>query len=277
MGCVSSAAAREAATPAKLASAFVHSIHCQPYGVLGLGQGSGWSQVRQAPDPDATTVILDPAGITYIRDPNMWASDAGGASGAIYKFVGLDRDFPPDVVAGIQHVGDSTYHRYGYPDGNHVIHVAGPDFRADARERAEALEELTHCYYGVLRLAAQVGRPLFRMLPISAGIFAGRFMPEMPILTAEALYSAAERMATDCPELLRQLLPTSQAEKCPVEPIKVHLCIYQGGSAMHEYSSALRHVADRQAVSQTGTILDRTGPGRGPPLVLVDVAIATSA
>ena len=128
-----------------------------PYGVLGQ-YSSLAGPVRNAPDPaeaEHPVVVIDPAGLDYIR---RGPRGAGGAAGALYSWLGISwhRAFPKDVQAAITQPGDAKFHQYG---DKAVIHVVGPNFslgdpdgdspwRADparcSQEEAEAM--LAHTY-----------------------------------------------------------------------------------------------------------------------------------
>ncbi len=221
-----------------VAAAILASVQAQPYGVLGLSAGAKWQEVRRAPDPEGDMIIVDPASIRFIRDPQLWPADAGGASGAIYKFLGLSEEFPADVVANMQAVGDAAYHRYGYPSSYHVIHVSGPDFKTLQCARDQAVELLARCYLNVLSAAARVGKPRLRLVPIAAGIFAGPHAREMPEITAEALVHAVERLASSDAELAKALLPVNlNQDGAGLKALE--LCLWEGELAAAAYGRAL--------------------------------------
>ena len=59
---------------------------------------------------------------------------AGGAAGAIYKFLGIkdDAQFPQAVIDAVSCESQAKLHRYNKDGANlECIHVVGPDFRAD--------------------------------------------------------------------------------------------------------------------------------------------------
>lgn len=105
----------------------LQAITIQPWGVLGeaAGQSAARSTTRAAPAPDASTLICDPANVAWLKDPNFYPPDAGGASGAVYKYLNIQR-FPSAVAAAMKHVTDAVYHRYEGKREVHVIHVASP-------------------------------------------------------------------------------------------------------------------------------------------------------
>ena len=143
--------------------------------------------------PDENTCIVDPAGLMYIQ--SVGPSGAGGASGAIYKFLQIngDESFPTDVKERVKNVGDAAYHAYQRADAAaaHVIHTVGPDFRGCGTFREEdAVEQLARVYANVLREWINCGASTLRLLPVSGGIFAGKFKPHMAELTIAALGQA---------------------------------------------------------------------------------------
>jgi hypothetical protein len=123
---------------------------------------------------------------------------AGGASGAIYRWLQVSR-FPADVVNSLRREGDAHYHSYASPhfESRNVIHVAAPDLNGCAGSGAEAVGRLTTAYHNVLREFARSAKPSLRMLPISGGIFAGPFARQMPAMTRAALSQAWRTLASE--------------------------------------------------------------------------------
>ena len=67
-----------------------------PYGVLGTRMAQNGGMVNKAPPPSADLcAFVDPAGLSYIQ--RFGPAGAGGAAGAIYRFLGISNDpaFPP--------------------------------------------------------------------------------------------------------------------------------------------------------------------------------------
>jgi hypothetical protein len=117
------------------------------YGVLGEQLDQRMQIVRNAPDPldlPHRCVVVDPAGLPYIQQ--MGPAMAGAASGALYSWLGINRDrqFPPPVVAAVTRPGLAKLHVYGPAS---VIHAVGPNFtdrqmaRASQQEGEAALAE----------------------------------------------------------------------------------------------------------------------------------------
>ena len=77
-----------------------------------------------------------------------------------------------------------------------VVHAVGPDFRENDEE---PVERLAAAYAEVLRLFVQerreVGATELRLLPISGGVFAGKYQGQFGHLTAQAMCSALQTMA----------------------------------------------------------------------------------
>ena len=185
-----------------------------PYGVLGT-DSSGSSR---APEPDSDCVFVDPASLTIVN--TGWPSDAGGASGSIYRFLGIDAAFPDDVKAAVNAQGDAAYHRYGFPESLHCVHCAGIDFRREGAPATfdAAASALSVAYAHVLELAATLSKRRLRLLPISSGIFAGRFAERMPELTAVALLGALDQL----PEASQKTLKGGMA---------IELCVFNAADA----------------------------------------------
>mmetsp|Transcript_57286 Transcript_57286/g.166215 ORF Transcript_57286/g.166215 Transcript_57286/m.166215 type:complete len:266 (-) Transcript_57286:40-837(-) len=179
-----------------------------PYGVLGnnnLAKRVG----AVAPEPDDEMVILDPAGMHHIRGG---PSNASGAAGAIYAWLGIDADdsFPKPVIEAVTEPLKAKYHSYG---GKHCIHVVGFDFRTRNMNKQEAIEVLTEAYGNVLMEFCTTGKKTLRLLPISGGIFSGYWgqsMAQFSTITAEAL----ERAYWFLPPDKQHLVDEAKLEMC---------------------------------------------------------------
>lgn len=174
--------------PAQSASCkglILSKVKVVPYGVLGTHCLDSGKCPQVAPEPSSTEVFVDPAGLHHIqRSP----SGAGGAAGAIYRFLGISSDpaFPEAVKAAITEPGMAKFHIYG---DKKVIHVVGPDFQSRRKCKYEdAVNELAQAYCSTLTEFAESGEKFLRLLPISSSIFAGHFEPQMPQMTMEALH-----------------------------------------------------------------------------------------
>jgi hypothetical protein len=180
---------------------FLKYIEVKPYGVLGTQmQEKSKSVVERAPKPSDENefAFVDPAGLPYIKNG---PSGASGASGEIYKFLQIDKDrsFPNRVEQGINAPLMAVYHNYSDKNENtgskfQCIHVVGPNFteRTDIG-RDEALFELAVAYMSVLKECIELARKdtnTFRLLPISGGIFLGKFADDISQMTAEAIQMA---------------------------------------------------------------------------------------
>ena len=86
---------------------------------------------------------------------------------------------------------------YGGDAADSVIHAIGLDFR-EVRKRKltteDAAQELRLTYAAIFQVVAASGPGELRLLPMSSGIFDGRFKEYMPALTAEALRACIEEM-----------------------------------------------------------------------------------
>lgn len=166
-------------------------ISVAPYGVLGT-QLQGRKLVQRSVEPDERTAFVDPAGLHHIQPPGR-PGRAGGAAGAIYKFLGIERNrsFPEDVIEAVTDVGLAKLHTYALEDGREVscIHVVGPNFnKGNAHlDYKSAVEALAVAYCSTLRAFAETDIPALRLLPISGGIFAGQYSRCIQRLTVDAL------------------------------------------------------------------------------------------
>ena len=178
----------------------------RPFGVLGSTLTStGVKKVAAVPAPGLP--FVDPAGLPFIlKGPR----GAGGASGQIYKWLGIAGDdaFPAPVREAITKPLQAKLHFYG---GHACLHVVGPNFvgRSDCK-RDEALGELTAAYSAVLHEFARSRLGGLRLLPISGGIFAGQFAPELPSLTSIALRAAFDGL----PERAQHIVSVARLDMC---------------------------------------------------------------
>ncbi len=189
-----------------------------PYGVLGEVLVRGDKEQR-APQPGEDTTITDPAGVDNIQPPGG-PHLAGGASGAIYDYLGLTAvpapRFPEDVIAAVTKDGDAkmaTYTPFG--EVKTCIHAVGPNFNdnwARTQPREWAIEALAVTYENTLREFAQSAVPTLRLLPISGAIFAGKWKQDMPQMTVEAWNAAVAKLHPDEVTTLRER--------------RVEMCIY---------------------------------------------------
>ena len=169
---------------------------------------------------DQNTVILDPAGLPFIQG-DMATAKAGGASGAIYKTIGI-RGFPPEVTKAITTHTNAAWWKYeneACPASPYVvIHVAGPDFRRNKPTAEYRLDRLTSAYCNVLLCMVQImrvdkKRRKLRLLPISSGVFAGAIgATTMIMLTWRALYAAWNKL--------------TNSEKNTMRTASVRMCIF---------------------------------------------------
>jgi hypothetical protein len=94
------------------------SVKLQPFGVLGIQMTSSGGFVQKGDDPikmknNISVCIVDPAGLHHIQPPGG-PSGAGGAAGAIYKWLGIsnEKTFSEDVIAAVKKTGDAKHHKY---------------------------------------------------------------------------------------------------------------------------------------------------------------------
>ena len=166
----------------------------RPFGVLGSRLMADGAVKKVAAGPAPGLPIVDPAGLHHIRNG---PGGAGGAAGQIYRWLGISEDveFPAPVREAIQAPLQAKMHFYGLKA---CLHVAGPNFgNRTACSREAAIAELTEAYSAMLREFGRSRMGGLRMLPISGGIFAGPFAPELPVLTRIALRGAFDALPRD--------------------------------------------------------------------------------
>ena len=187
-----------------------------PFGVLGTALTRSKVIEKRAALPAPGLPIVDPAGLQYIR---TGPKGAGGASGEIYKWLGIaeDENFPDAVRSAIQAPLQAKMHFYKVPGLykvpiglNPVLHIVGPNFNSRKCSREEALGELTAAYSSILREFSNKRLGGLRMLPISGGIFAGPFAPELPTMTSIALRRAFDGL----PNNTQHVISVARLEMC---------------------------------------------------------------
>ena len=212
---------RAGRAPAAEVRTILRRVKLVDYGVLGEQISLDGEIVRNGPDPldcPGRCVVVDPAGLPYIQHvgPRM----AGAASGALYSWLGISRDsqFPQAVTAAVTRPGLAKLHVYG--DAS-VIHAVGPDFRdasvlGVSQEGAEAA--LIETYYNILREfvegVASSEHATLRLLPISGGVFSGRFKGVIDVMTFSAILGAISSLSTTQRAVLRG------------EGIKLEMCVF---------------------------------------------------
>ena len=207
----------------------VGSFVIVPYGVLGTRMMANGAVVNKAPPPSVETcAFVDPAGLPYIQQ--FGPSGAGGAAGAIYRFLGISNDpaFPADVVEAVKATGQAKAHRYA---SGTCIHVVGPNFNLEPCGYDDARARLSLAYENVLREYAACDAPALRLLPISGGIFAGPFMRDVPQLTHDALQDACAHLAGTEPALVERLTKR-----------RLELCIFAEGEWQGFITAGFAHV-----------------------------------
>jgi len=198
------------------------------YGVLGTRLTADQKLVQAASEPGSDTAIVDPAGLPFIQ--RFGPSKARGASGAIYGWLGIkaDASFPTAVSEAIKAPGQAKFQQYGE---HKVIHVVGPNLHtvggADDKSVQNATSLLAKSYANTFKefLASDAAR--LRLLPISGGIFAGRFNDDIPWMTFAAIDLGFRSLAA---EAQAKLVTCFSANK-------VELCIF-GDGALSEFKDA---------------------------------------
>ena len=251
------------------------------YGVLGtqLVHGPGvnrgdWFR-RQACEPDSLIAIVDPAGLRFIQETSPFK--AGGASGAIYKWLGIQKwkSFPTQVKYKIKAETLARLHAYtckGYENYGPIsmIHVASPDFRTRPdTKHEEAVGALAQAYANVLSEFNHSGLRRLRLLPISSGTFSGRFQTELPALTAEVIQAAYRSL----PLTVQATLETTSIELCIYDEFE-HRC-YVNAFEMLATKMSERHADDAKITDAVTKQADpaKDAPARSPNVAEVPPAV----
>ena len=137
-----------------------------------------------------TTVLLDPAGLSFIQKNNT--RGAGQASGSIYTKFGINR-FPPAVRNKIKNELEACYHNYddgpSLPQAK-IIHAVGPQLSHSTSKDHQDL--LTLVYTNIFTEFLQNCSPDYtlRLVPISSGSFnIMRYtQPQLAVLSLHALF-----------------------------------------------------------------------------------------
>jgi len=187
--------------------------------------------------PNVQTAIVDPAGLYFIQKNRP--DQAGCASGAMYKKLGISEagGLGPDVTDGITETSDAK--SVFYQDHSDIIHVAAPKL-AEVEIQAAACKKLIASYTIVFKaFASSVGtRNLveLRLLPISGCIFAGSFLPVLPIMTATAVDQALLDLSGD-PAVIDRLKQTT-----------INMCIFDEAE-QDDYQKAFTRRGDQGITS----------------------------
>jgi hypothetical protein len=236
-----------ARAPATEVRTILRKVKLADYGVLGEQISLSGQIVRNAPDPldcPGRCVVVDPAGLPYIQHfgPRM----AGAASGALYRWLGTNRDsqFPQAVVASVTRPGLAKLHVYG--DAS-VIHAVGPDFR-DRRMLGVLQEDaeiaLIETYSNILREfvegVACSERATLRLLPISGGVFSGRFKRVIDAMTFNAILGAIRSLSATQRAVLRG------------EGIELEMCVFDAREQLR-FESAHQRAIDQCALADVTT------------------------
>jgi len=212
-----------------LVDTFLRRVTCTEWGVLGKQLCDGVEIIRRPAAP-CDTLIVDPCGLNIVR--SACPSAATGASGAIYRHVGLGPavNFPNAVSTALQGNGDTVGYDYG---DTHVLHVAVPDL-AQHSERTSAVAALATCYQRILTAFASTSMQVLRLPPLAGQAYVGQFSDSIHAITVDALKAGFLLLARDL------------QERC-VHERAVELCIYTQ-HAHRCYATALRVGGGRRKV-----------------------------
>eukprot|EP00438_Fugacium_kawagutii_P020857 Skav209429 [mRNA] locus=scaffold805:100482:102260:- [translate_table: standard] len=218
-------------------------VEVKSYGILGIS-----SRGKEVEPPDEITVLVDPAGLLFIQEKGP--AGAGGAAGANYKWLEINEDqsFPTAVKEAITEECQAKFHSYA--NGmKKCIHVVGPDFRTsdDTFTEDDAVDKLAIAYRNVFEefcsACTQHGLRNMRLLPISGGIFSGRFKQDLPEMTARAVHAAYEQL--------------SENEKKQMKNSNIEMCIFME-SELKEFQSAFGSFQQEAFVAEDSRVESST-------------------
>ena len=198
---------------------FLNKITIVDYGVLGDSGGRG--------SPDITnTTVVDPAGLPYITG-SYTPSRAGAASRAIYNWCGLAKkqSFPQPIKDAVKKPSDAKLHIYG--SGNqskYIIHVVGPDFRGGGDTTSQAIDILSKSYTNVFKECGDLPVSItnVHLLPISGGVFLGKFKDNLMHITMTAIKTGFSRLnASEKKTILAKNIKLCIFDEDEFEPFKV--------------------------------------------------------
>jgi len=116
--------------PRSIAVLLLQRIEVVPYSVLGQQLVRGEGVIDRAAHPDTGIAFCDPTVLSLVQGAGPGC--AGGASGAIYDFLGIrdDNTFPQPVREVATAVGLAKHHAYPQEEGGplHCIHTVSPNF-----------------------------------------------------------------------------------------------------------------------------------------------------
>ena len=166
-------------------------INVKSYGVLGLNEEDVARGKTVEIHPDI--VIVDSAGYDFINGNTT--TGAAGVSGAIYRYIGLEK-FPDKVRETLlnKSEGISKYHEYPATKERglvNCIHVIAPDF---TKNDTEPVKRLITAYLSVFKAFLNSKKSRLRLLPISGGVFTGKYKSEIPYFTKKAIITALEKL-----------------------------------------------------------------------------------
>ena len=206
----------------KIAIDILDEIIIVPYSVLGTQLTKSSRVVQKAVVPGPHCMFVDPAGLPFIQ--HYGPRSAGGASAEIYRFIGISDEFkfPRAVRNAIRVSGDAYYHAYNR--NFHCCHVIGPDFTTMKPEPTEkaAIEMLTLAYTNIFRQFVRSHLPTLRLLPVSGGIFSGKFHNKIPSFTFIAITKAIENLKKSEYEYIRKAIAFSHKKN----RFAIEMCIF---------------------------------------------------
>ena len=252
-------------TPLITAKDIFCKIELKPYGILGYKNTPLIIEGRMVfnekgvvqtiiesvigMEPKSNMALVDPAGLSNIGSKSH--DGASSASESIYMWLqryGVSKKFPKDVLDSIKKECDSKQHRYTLSDGNKItiIHTVGPNFTKTEHTRTNndlnyPINKLQPAYTNTflqfidsLPDLRKSGKPTLRLLPISGGVFLGKYVEDIPRITMQSLLKGLEGLSDEALILLKDT--------------NIEMCIYDSYTIEY-YSDQFVHVCTQSSTS----------------------------
>ena len=231
---------------------FSDAIVVTPYGIMGFMQmRKGFNSLARVGDlPNSSMVLVDPAGMRFIRHGIHHGTGCSGLAKDLYMHLEIDEHhrgrLPPSVASEITAQSMASYFEYDTSKGTRkVIHVVGPDMRCLGY--GVALKILKKSYYNVFQKFVALEETHLRLPVLSGGIFLGSYGNDIHDMTAAAIDGAIRSLEQD--EITKLL-------SCTIE-----LCTFVSGEAERFHRACVHH-GIAKAHEQRG---DPRQPAKPPP------------
>ena len=171
-------------------------------------------------------VLLDPAGLPFIQHDNP--NGAGGLSRKIYKKFGIEK-FHQDVRKHFKGPDDkfkteteAFYHIYTPKQTTtnnvvKVVHAVGPNFNHSIGDIKLDIRSLTEVYKNAFIAFLKSGLQIFRLVPISSGVF------NTNVKTGEPIYNRAQLAKLTMGCMMNGLKQAEDSQKTKVTTIELYL------------------------------------------------------